>query len=427
VVAEKRKLKWSDLADRRVALMLALAFATGLPFLLVFATLSVRLREAGVALHTIGMFSWLGLAYTLKFLWAPFVDAIDIPVLAKRFGRRRAWMMASQVFVAVALVGSGASDPATGIAWTALFTFLIAFGSATQDIVIDAWRIDAAPDERQGIMVAAYQLGYRLALLAAGAGALYIAQFVDWQTSYAVMGALMSVGLVATFLSPVVDRRPDAMPGADAGPKRFDFVRAVKEPVVDLYARMGPVLVTVLVLIALYRMSDFLAGVMSNPLYVDLGFTKVQIANVSKVYGVIVAIVGAFAGGIMVARFGLFASMLAGSATQAISHLAFAWLSTQGASLPALVIAISMDNFSQSFAGTILVTYMSGLTGAGFAATQYALLSSVYAMPGKLVAGASGFMVEAYGYAVFFCLTAAILIPVTVLIFAVRKTFDRHE
>jgi PAT family beta-lactamase induction signal transducer AmpG len=187
------------------------------------------------------------------------------------------------------------------------------------------------------------------------------------------------------------------------------------------------VLIVVLVLVALYRMSDFLAGVMSNPLYVDLGFSKVQIANVSKVYGVIVAIVGAFAGGLMVARFGLFASMLAGSATQAISHLAFAWLSTQGASLPALVIAISMDNFSQSFAGTILVTYMSGLTGAGFAATQYALLSSVYAMPGKLVAGASGFMVEAYGYAVFFCLTAAILIPVTVLIFAVRKTFDRHE
>jgi PAT family beta-lactamase induction signal transducer AmpG len=422
----KAKLGWRDLADRRVALMLALAFATGLPFLLVFATLSVRLREAGVALHTIGMFSWLGLAYTLKFLWAPFVDAIDIPVLAKRFGRRRAWMMASQVFVAVALVGSGTSDPATGIAWTALFTFLVAFGSATQDIVIDAWRIDAAPDERQGIMVAAYQLGYRLALLAAGAGALYIAEFVDWRASYATMAALMSIGLVASYLSPAVDRVRDALPGSEA-PKRFEFVRAVKEPIIDLYARMGRVLIVVLVLIALYRMSDFLAGVMSNPLYVDLGFTKVQIASVSKVYGVIVAIVGAFAGGLMVARFGLFASMLAGAATQAISHLAFAWLSTQGASLPALVIAISMDNFSQSFAGTILVTYMSGLTGAGFAATQYALLSSVYAMPGKLVAGGSGFMVEAYGYTAFFCVTAAILIPVAVLIFAVRETFDRHD
>jgi len=421
----KAKLGWRDLAERRVALMLALAFATGLPFLLVFSTLSVRLREAGVALHTIGMFSWLGLAYTLKFLWAPFVDAIDIPFLAKRFGRRRAWMMASQVFVAVALVGSGATDPKTGIEWTALFTFLVAFGSATQDIVIDAWRIDAAPDERQGIMVAAYQLGYRLALLAAGAGALYIAAFVDWQASYATMGALMSVGLVASLLSPVVDRVRQALPGEQ--PKRFDLVAAIKEPLVDLYARMGRILIVVLVLVALYRMSDFLAGVMSNPLYVDLGFSKVQIASVSKVYGVIVGIIGAFAGGIMVARFGLFRSMLAGAATQAAAHLTFAWLSTQGASMPALVIAISVDNFSQSFAGTILVTYMSGLTGAGFAATQYALLSSVYALPGKLVAGASGFMVEAYGYAAFFCVTAAILIPVTVLVFAVRQTLDRHD
>jgi PAT family beta-lactamase induction signal transducer AmpG len=415
---EKPRLGWRDLADRRVALMLALAFGTGLPFLLVFSTLSVRLREAGVELHTIGMFSWLGLAYTLKFLWAPFVDAIDVPVLAKRFGRRRAWMLTSQLFVAVALVGSGVSDPKTGLAWTALFTFLAAFGSATQDICTDAWRIDAAPDERQGIMVAAYQLGYRIALLTAGAGALYIAEFVSWRVSYATMGVLMSVGIVATLLSPVVDRGRDAA----AAPQRFDLVRAVKEPIVDLYARMGRVLVVVLLLCALYRMSDFLAGVMSGPLYVDLGFTKSQIASVTKVYGVIVGIIGAFAGGIMVARVGLFPAMIAGAAAQAAAHLSFAWLSTQGASLPALIVAISIDNFSQSFGGTILVTYMSGLTRAGFVATQYALLSSMYALPGKVVAGGSGFVVEAYGYAFFFCLTAAILVPVTALIYVVWRS-----
>ena len=417
----KAKLRWRDLADRRVALMLALAFGTGLPFLLVFSTLSVRLREAGVELHTIGMFSWLGIAYTLKFVWAPFVDAIDVPFLARRLGRRRAWMLTSQVFVAVALVGSGFSDPKTGIVWTALFTFLAAFGSATQDICTDAWRIDAAPDERQGIMVAAYQLGYRIALIMAGAGALYIAEFANWATSYATMGALMSIGIIATLLSPVVDRTRDALPGAHPH-QRFNFARAVKEPLLDLYSRMGRSLVIVLVLCSLYRMSDFLAGVMSGPLYVDLGFTKAQIASVTKIYGVIVGIIGAFAGGIMVARLGLFRSMLAGAATQAAAHLAFAWLSTQGASLPALVIAISIDNFSQSFAGTILVTYMSGLTSAGFVATQYALLSSMYALPGKLVAGGSGFVVEAYGYAFFFCLTAAVLVPVTALIYVVWRS-----
>jgi PAT family beta-lactamase induction signal transducer AmpG len=421
-MTQKRKLAWRDLADRRVALMIALAFGTGLPYLLVFSTLSVRLREAGVALSTIGMFSWLGFAYTLKFLWAPFVDAIDVPLLARRFGRRRAWLLVSQLFVAFALVGSGMTDPKTGIEWTALFTMLAAFGSATQDIVTDAWRIDAAPDERQGIMVAAYQLGYRLGLLSAGAGALYLAEFIDWRTSYATMGALMSIGIVATLLSPVVDRARDAVPGAQVVHKRFNLVEAVKEPLVDLYARMGRVLVVVLVLCALYRMSDFLAGVMSGPLYVDLGFTKAQIASIAKLYGVIVGIIGAFAGGIMVARFGLFASMIAGAAAQAVSHLAFAWLSTQGASITALIVAISIDNFSQSFGGTILVTYMSGLTGAGYAATQYALLSSMYALPGKLVAGGSGFMVEAYGYAVFFCLTAAILIPVVALIYLVRRS-----
>jgi PAT family beta-lactamase induction signal transducer AmpG len=420
-MAAKPKLRWKDLADRRVALMLALAFGTGLPFLLVFSTLSVRLREAGVELHTIGLFSWLGLAYTLKFLWAPFVDAIDIPILARRLGRRRAWMLATQVFVAIALAGSGMTEPKTGLAWTALFTFLLAFGAATQDVVTDAWRIDAAPDERQGIMVAAYQLGYRIAMLAAGAGALYIAEFVSWQASYATMGVLMLVAVAATLLSPIVDRAPDAR-SAQLVPQRFDFIAAVKAPLIELYSRFGRVLILILVLCSLYRMSDFLAGVMSNPLYVDLGFSKVQIASVAKIYGVWVGIIGAFAGGIMVARFGLFPAMLAGAATQAISHLMFAWLSTQGASLSALVIAISADNFSQSFAGTILVTYMSGLTGAGFAATQYALLSSLYALPGKLVAGGSGYVVEMYGYAAFFSMTAAVVLPVVALIYVVWRS-----
>ena len=417
----KPKLRWSDLADRRVVLMLALAFGTGLPYLLVFATLSVRLREAGVELHTIGMFSWLGLAYTLKFLWAPFVDAIDIPILARRLGRRRAWMLATQVFVALALVGSGMTDPKTGLVWTGLLTFLLAFGAATQDVVTDAWRIDAAPDERQGIIVAAYQLGYRIALLAAGAGALYIAEFVSWRAAYGVMGALMAIGVTATLLSPIVDRAPGGQ-AANLVPSRFDFVASIKAPLVELYSRLGRVLVVILVLCALYRMSDFIAGVMANPMYIDLGFTKAQIATVAKVYGVWIGIIGAFAGGIMVARFGLFSAMLAGAATQAISHLMFAWLSTQGASVPALVIAISADNFSQSFAGTILVTYMSGLTGAGFAATQYALLSSLYALPGKLVAGGSGYVVEMYGYATFFCMTAAVVLPVVWLIYVVWRS-----
>lgn len=412
----KAKLGWRDLADKRVALMVGLAFSTGLPYLLVLPTLALRLREAGVPVTYIGLFSWLGLAYSLKFLWAPIVDAIDVPVLAKRLGRRRAWLITCQAFTAAALVGLGMSDPATGLLWTAIFTFLAAFGAATQDVVSDAWRIDAAPDERQGVMVAAYQLGYRIALLFAGAGALYIAEFASWQVSYAAMAVLLGVGVVSALLSPIVDREPDA-----PGTKRLDFDRAVKAPLADLWQRIGPMLPWVLLLMALYRVSDFVSGVMANPLYVDLGYTKTQIASIAKVYGIWISIVGAFAGGISVAKLGLFRTMAIGAVLQAVSHLTFAWLSLQPPSIVALGLAISADNFSLAYGGTALVTYMSALTGPGFTATQYALFSSLYALPGKVIAGGSGFVVEAWGYASFFTMTAAMLIPVTLLLVFVRR------
>jgi len=403
-----------------VALMLALGFSAGLPFLMIFGTLSVRLREAGVPVTTIGLFSWLALAYSLKFVWSPIVDAWDVPVLARLVGRRRAWMMVCQLAIVLGLIGAGMSDPVTSLATTAAFTLLVAFGSATQDVVIDGWRIDAAPLEKQGIMAAAYQLGYRLALLAAGAGALYIAQFVDWRTAYSAMAACMAVGFGAAVFSPIVDRAP----GTDAPEKkRFSFAAAVREPLVDLYARTGRALVLILLLVALYRLPDFVAGVMANPLYVDLGYTKVQIATVAKLYGVWIGIVGAFVGGYLVGKIGLFRTMLIGVVASAISHLLFAWLATRaGAPIEALIIAISCDNFAGSFCGTALIAYMSGLTGAGFSATQYALLSSLYALPGKLVGGVSGFMVVAWGYPAFFAMTSAIAIPVVALLIAVRRS-----
>ena len=413
--AGKTGFTWRHLADVRVALILALGFSAGLPLLLVFGTLSAWLRESGVPVTTIGLFSWLALAYSLKFLWSPFVDAFDVPVLARLVGRRRAWMMASQVLVAIALVGVGFSDPGTGIAITAAFTFLVAFGSATQDVVVDGWRIDAAPLSMQGIMAAAYQLGYRLALICAGAGALYIAEFVSWRTAYVAMAALMSVGLVASLLAPVVDRAPVIDGGVKPLPVKFDFRLAVWAPLEDLYRRKGRMLVGILALVALYRLPDFVAGVMANPLYIDLGFSKIDIANVSKLYGVWVGIVGAFVGGLLVPRLGLFTTLLIGAVIGAGSNLMFSWLALEGARLELLVLAISIDNFSGSFAGTALIAYMSGLTSPGFAATQYALLSSLYALPGKLVGGISGFIVAAYGYATFFTLTALVGIPVVLL------------
>jgi MFS transporter, PAT family, beta-lactamase induction signal transducer AmpG len=408
---------WRLLADRRVALILALGYSSGLPLLLVFGTLSAWLRESGVPVTTIGLFSYLALAYSFKFLWSPLVDAFDVPVLSGLVGRRRAWMLTCQVIVAIGLIGVALSDPKTNIAVTAAFAFLVAFGSATQDVVVDGWRIDAAPTSKQGVLAAAYQLGYRLALLCAGAGALYIAEFVSWHAAYAAMAGLMSVGFVATLLAPVVDRAPGAE--AAAGPKtaapKFSFGEAVIAPLRDLFLRKGLLLIAILALVALYRLPDFVAGVMANPLYIDLGFSKVEIANVSKLYGVWVGMIGAFAGGIAVAKIGLRTSLLIGAVIGAGSNLMFSWLAFEGAKLQLLILAISIDNFAGSFAGSALIAYMSGLTAPGFAATQYALLSSLYALPGKLIGGVSGFVVQAYGYATFFALTAMVGIPVVIL------------
>jgi MFS transporter, PAT family, beta-lactamase induction signal transducer AmpG len=413
---------WRLLADRRVALILALGYSSGLPLLLVFGTLSAWLRESGVPVTTIGLFSYLALAYSFKFLWSPLVDAFDVPVLSKLVGRRRAWMLTCQITVAIGVIGVALSNPATNIVITAACAFLVAFGSATQDVVVDGWRIDAAPTSKQGVMAAAYQLGYRLALLCAGAGALYIAEFVSWHAAYFAMAALMSVGFVATLLAPVVDKASEAEPSTEAGPAqarrfapKFSFAEAVAAPLRDLFQRKGLLLISILALVALYRLPDFVAGVMANPLYIDLGFSKTDIANVSKLYGVWVGMIGAFAGGIAVAKIGLRMSLLIGAIIGAGSNLMFSWLAMEGARLQLLILAISIDNFAGSFAGSALIAYMSGLTAPGFAATQYALLSSLYALPGKLVGGISGFVVQAYGYATFFAMTATVGVPVVIL------------
>jgi MFS transporter, PAT family, beta-lactamase induction signal transducer AmpG len=383
------------------------------------------MREAGVEVTVIGMFSWLALAYSFKFLWAPFVDAIDVPILARLLGRRRAWLLVCQGLIAAALVGMGLADPKGGIVMLAVCTFFVAFGSATQDVVVDGWRIDAAPTERQGIMAAAYQLGYRLALLSAGAGALFMAEFFTWRAAYFSMAGLMGVGVVATLLSPIVDRGPgEAAPDLS---KRFDFVAAVKAPVVDLFRRKGALIWPILALVMLYRLPDFVANVMANPLYIDLGFRKTDIATVSKLYGVWIGIVGAFVGGIMVSWAGLRPTLVLGGFLCAASNLTLTWLTYTGPQVSALIVAVSIDNFSASFAGTALIAYMSGLTGPGFVATQYALLSSLYALPGKLVGGISGFVVQAYGYGTFFTLTSLVGIPVVLLCLFVTREAANGE
>ena len=392
--------------DKTLALMLALGFSSGLPFLLIFSTQSARLREAGVPVTEIGLLSYVALCYSFKFVWSPAIDAFDLPILARLLGRRRAWMLAAQLAVALGLLALSASDPKHGLTGLVVASFLTAFAAATQDIVVDGWRIDAAPIEKQGMMSATYQLGFRLALLCAGAGAFYIADYANWHAAYATMAALMLIGIGANLLSP---RRPDRV----VTPGRPGL--AVVEPVGDLARRYGLWLVVILLLVALYRLPDFLTGVMANPLYIDLGFSKSEIATASKLYGVWIGIAGAFGGGLAISRLGLMPSLLIGGIAASASHLALAWLALHGHRFDLLIVSVSLESFAGGFAGTALIAFMSSLTTPALAASQYALLSSLYALPGKVIGGLSGLMVAKVGYPIFFACSSTIGIPVAAL------------
>jgi MFS transporter, PAT family, beta-lactamase induction signal transducer AmpG len=395
------------IADPILALMLALGFSSGLPFLLVLGTQALRLAEAKVPIEEIGLISWVGLCYSLKFFWAPVIDAVDVPWLSRALGRRRAWLLVAQIGVAGGLIALAFADPARSLAGLITRAAITAFFAATQDVVIDGWRIDSAPPERQGIMAATYNFGYRLGLLAAGAGALYIADFSGWRTAYLAMAALMLVGMGAGLISPRLPERVRE-PGTSLAEK---FV----EPLTDLWQRYGPLLAAILLLVALYRLPDFLSGVMANPLYIGLGFSKSQIATMSKVYGVWIGIAGAFAGGFTITRIGLMPALLIGGIAAAASHLCLALLAATGKSLALLALAVSVENFAGNFAGAALIAYMSSLTSPAHAASQYALLSSLYALLGKFLGGLSGFAVKQIGFASFFALTSLIGLPVAAL------------
>ena len=281
------------------------------------------------------------------------------------------------------------------------------FAAATQDIAIDGWRIDAAPAERQGLMVAVYSAGYRVALICAGAGALFLSDLVGWRVSYLLMAALTVVGMAACLTAPRLDR---VAPGAPP-----DIRASFAEPLADLVSRYGGTLVPILVLVALYRMPDFLSGVMATPLYKDLGFSNTDIATVTKLYGVWIAIAGTLAGGWCVAKAGLMPTLLIGGIAAAASHLSFAWLAGHAHQIEVLTVAVSCDSFAGGFAGAALIAFMSSLVAPKHAATQYALFSSLYALPGKLVGGVSGYLVEDWGYARFFATTSLIGVPVALL------------
>ena len=402
--------------------MLALGFAAGLPLLLVLGTLSFRLREAGIDRSTIGYLSWVGLAYGFKWAWAPLVDRVPLPGLNAWLGRRRSWLLLSQLGVAAGLVGMALADPRAGLTAVVWCALAVAFASATQDIALDAYRIESAPTEQQPALAASYQTGYRLAMIWAGAGVLWLAARAQggtagydnhaWQVAYLVMAASMALGVLTVLLSPEPAPRVIA-PARNAA----EWVRsALVEPFADFFKRYKWQAALILALIAVYRISDVVMGIMANPFYVDMGYTKDEVAAVTKIYGVIMTLAGAFVGGSLALRFGVMRVLMLGAGLSALTNLLFAWLAGYGHSVPALIAVVSADNLASGIASAAFVGYLSSLTNISYSATQYALFSSLMLMLPKFIAGFSGDYVNAFGYAGFFTSTALLGLPVLVLV-----------
>jgi MFS transporter, PAT family, beta-lactamase induction signal transducer AmpG len=409
----------------KVAVMLMLGFSSGLPFLLTGNTLGYWLRDEGTTLQAIGFLSWVGLAYSVKFLWAPMIDRVDAPIFG-RFGRRRGWMIVSQLLVAAGLLALSAVGLKAGLAFLGGLAVIVAFASSTQDIVVDAWRIEAASDSDElGLLSAAYQLGYRGALLVTDSLILISASRLGWPISYSMMAVLMAVGLCASFVAIEPLRGVEAGGTTATGTSRRGggFIDAVIGPFAEFFRVYGWLALLMLAMISFYRLPEFMMGPMANPFYHDLGLSKDAVGAVRASIGLPASLLGIAAGGFSALRFGYFRTLIVGVILQSLVISAFAILAYRGPDLRTFGAVMAADNFGVSFAGVALVTYMSSLTSLGYTATQYALLSSAYTYVGKFAKGFSGVLVEHLasgrtlleGYALFFIGAGLFGIPALVL------------
>lgn len=422
----------------KVLAMLFLGFSAGLPILLVFGTLSAWLNSEGVDKTTIGFVSWVALAYGLKFLWSPLVDRLPLPLLTRALGQRRSWMLLAQVGVITGLTALSLFDPKISLASIVAFAVLTAFSSATQDITIDAWRIEAIEDEYQGAMAGTYQLGYRIGMILAGSMAFVIADYYSWSIAYLSMACFMTVGIISTFIISEPDHtlrdqewatekrvlalleRKQHLPEKIRNLQAW-FVGAVICPFADFFARNGWNALLILSFIAVFRMSDITLGVMAFPFYQDMGYSGSEIGVVSGLVGKFITISGALLGGVLVVRYGVMRMLLAGAIIVIATNLLFAWLAGQEPLVIWLILVVGADNLAGGLAGTVFIAYLSSLTNRAYTATQYALFSSIMLLLPKFIGGFSGVVVDATSYPVFFLYAAALGIPSVLLILLLMK------
>lgn len=402
--------------DPRMLAILVMGFASGLPLALTGATLAVWMRQDGVSLTAIGLFALVGLAYNLKFLWAPVIDRAALPWLGARFGRRRAWTLVLQAALLLAILALGATDPARAPLATALAAVAVAFLSASQDVVIDAFRVELLSEREQGAGAAATQVGYRLGMVASGAGALYLAEFFGWSFAYGAMSLLLLPAMAVVALTPE-PRDPEPL---TAGGAAHWLRQAFIEPLVDLTRRAH--WVPILVFVVLFKLGDALAGVMTSAFYVDMGFSRIEIANVSKVFGVGATIAGVIAGGAVVYRLGVLRALLLTGVLQMLSNLMFAAQAVVGHSVPMLMLTIGVENLTGGMGSAAFVAYLSSLCSLAYTATQYALLSSLAAVARTTLSSVGGAIAQALGWIPFFALSTVAAVPgLLLLVWLMRR------
>jgi PAT family beta-lactamase induction signal transducer AmpG len=432
-----RKHRISDYLRPKTRTMLLLGFSSGLPFFLVGNTFGYWLRDEHTSLTAIGFLSWVGIAYSLKFLWAPLIDRVDLP-LFKRLGHRRGWLMFSQIVVGLALAAMGGIGTKAGLARLGAFALVVAFASSTQDIVVDAWRIESADDgEEQSLLASAYQFSYRLALLASDSLILIVAATLGWRMSYGIYGACMAVGMVATWFAMEPQRADAVMDEKEREAPLWTprgFFDAVVGPFIAFFRAHGWLALVMLAAISLYRVPDFIMGPMANPYYRDMGLSKETVGAVRGSIGLIATFAGIAAGGFCSLKLGYMRALIIGGILQAAAIAAYATLAFAGMTIRLFALVMVADNFGISFAGVALVAYMSSLTNLGYTATQYALLTSTYAWLGKILKGFSGVAVErlshthglVHAYGIFFIVCGLTGVP-GVLLFAALDYWHRRK
>jgi MFS transporter, PAT family, beta-lactamase induction signal transducer AmpG len=435
MTAVRKRDVLASLRQPKVAVMLLLGFSSGLPFLLTGNTLGYWLRDEGTSLGAIGFLSWVGLAYSVKFLWAPIIDRVDAPI-AGRLGRRRGWMIVSQLLVALGLLGLSVVRFNAGLATIGALALLVAFASSTQDIVVDAWRIEAASDSDElGLLSAAYQLGYRAALLVTDALILIAASHWGWPISYGLMAVLMAIGIGASLLATEPARASAILKPAAQAPLGTlrGFADAVIGPFAEFFRVYGWTALLMLAMISFYRLPEFMMGPMANPFYHDLGLSKDAVGAVRASIGLAASLAGIATGGFFALRFGYVRALVVGVILQSVVIAAFSLLAFYGPDLRLFAAVMAADNFGIAFGGVALVTYMSSLTSLGYTATQYALLSSAYTYVGKFAKGFSGVIVDHLaartslleGYGLFFVGAGMLGLPALVLCLVLARVTAR--